>query len=290
MTMGKEVATRTKAEIVLTDHADEFKRVLAKQINPDRFMRVMIGAVRANPALAKCDQITVLGALMASAQLSLEPNTPLGLAYLVPYKDKCQLIIGYKGLIDLAYRSGRVQQITAHVVYEKDDFEIEYGAEETIRHRPALVSDRGKRIGAYAVVKLKDGGVIQRFLPADEIEKARPAYLRDGAWFGTVPGSKTPNEYIIDEMWIKTALRRTLKTAPLSPELNQGIVADEASQRGAAWIYQDGGAVDLIDCHERPNIKPAVEMPKEKTTNAEDLSSHPDADLWESSETTPEAE
>lgn len=56
--------------------------------------------------------------MMQAAQLGVEPNTPIGQAYLIPYGNQVQFQLGYKGLIDLAYRSGEVQSIQAHEVHE----------------------------------------------------------------------------------------------------------------------------------------------------------------------------
>ena len=77
--------------------------------------------------------MSFIAALMNAAQLGLEPNTPLGQAYLIPYKNKgileCQFQIGYKGMIDLAYRTGQVQMIQAQIVREHDFFEYQYGSQ-----------------------------------------------------------------------------------------------------------------------------------------------------------------
>ena len=90
----------------------EIARALPQAITPERFTRMALSAVSSNPDLSHCESKSFLGAMMTAAQLGLEPNTPLGQAYLIPYKDKgelkAQFQLGYKGLIDLAYRSGSV--------------------------------------------------------------------------------------------------------------------------------------------------------------------------------------
>ena len=88
----------------------EIKKALPSVITPERFTRMVFTALSSNPTLQECTPQSFLGAMMQSAQLGLEPNTPIGQAYLIPYRNhgrqECQFQLGYKGLIDLAYRSG----------------------------------------------------------------------------------------------------------------------------------------------------------------------------------------
>jgi len=101
----------------------EIKKALPSVITPERFTRMVLSAISVNPKLATCTKASFLGAMMNAAQLGLEPNTPLGQAYILPYQNKgvleAQFQIGYKGLIDLAYRSGEVELVQAHIVYCK---------------------------------------------------------------------------------------------------------------------------------------------------------------------------
>lgn len=93
----------------------EIKRALPSVITPERFTRMALSALNITPKLSQCSQMSFLGALMNAAQLGLEPNTPLGQAYLIPYKNKgkldCQFQIGYKGLLDLVYRNPDIQTV-----------------------------------------------------------------------------------------------------------------------------------------------------------------------------------
>ena len=105
--------------------------------------------------------MSFIGALLNAAQLGLEVNTPLGLAYLIPYKNKgqieCQFQLGYKGMITLAYRNPDIQTIQAQTVYENDEFIFEYGLNPKLIHRPA-VTDRGEPVYFYALFKTIKGG------------------------------------------------------------------------------------------------------------------------------------
>ena len=127
----------------------EIKRALPSVITPERFTRMALSAVNTTPKLAECSQMSFLGALMNAAQLGLEPNTPLGQAYLIPYRNKgkleCQFQIGYKGLLDLVYRNPDIQTVQAQCVYENDKFEYEFGLEPKLVHKPAI-GDRGDMI------------------------------------------------------------------------------------------------------------------------------------------------
>ena len=139
----------------------EIKKALPSVITPERFTRMVLSAISVNPKLASCTPKSFLGAMMSAAQLGLEPNTPLGQAYLIPYNNKgtleVQFQIGYKGLLDLAYRSGEVDIIQAHIVYENDTFECEYGLNPTLKHIPAD-SKKGEPVKVYAAFRTKTGG------------------------------------------------------------------------------------------------------------------------------------
>lgn len=109
----------------------------------ERFARICLTAVRKNQKLIKCTQESFAAALMTCAQLNLEPNTPQGLAYLIPYGNECQFQIGYNGLLQLVYRSGIIASFNADVVYraevENGLFEYRKGITPTIIHKVDLL-------------------------------------------------------------------------------------------------------------------------------------------------------
>jgi recombination protein RecT len=161
---------------------------------------------------------------MNAAQLGLEPNTPLGQAYLIPYKNKgtleAQFQIGYKGLIDLAYRSGQVKTIYAEAVHENDEFEYELGLEPKLKHIPAS-KDRGDVIYYYAVFKLVNGGEGFTVMSKDDIDKHRNKFSK-AANSGFSPWTTN-----YDEMAKKTVIKKVLKYAPLSTDIMRKIAEDE---------------------------------------------------------------
>lgn len=200
----------------------EIKKALPSVITPERFTRIVLSALSTNPKLAQTTPQSFLGAMMTAAQLGLEPNTPLGQAYLIPFKNhgtlECQFQLGYKGLIDLAYRSGEVSVIQAQVVYSNDDFSYSFGLNPELKHVPAK-SDRGDPIAAYAMFRTKDGGYGFEVMSMDDIR----AHARK---FSKAYGNG-PWQTNFEEMAKKTVLKRVLKYAPLKSDFVRGMAQDE---------------------------------------------------------------
>lgn len=199
------------------------KRALPSVMTPERFTRIAVSALSTTPKLTECHPMTFIGAMMTAAQLGLEPNTPLGQAYLIPYwngkarRMECQFQLGYKGMIDLAYRSGQISSIQAHVVHENDTFEYSFGLEPTLKHVPAI-HDRGNPVAVYAVFKTKDGGFAYDVMSWEDV-------MNHGQKFSKSFGSG-PWQTNTEEMAKKTVLKRVLKYAPLSSEFVKGAMAD----------------------------------------------------------------
>ena len=203
----------------------EIKKALPSVITPERFTRMVLSALSVNSTLAKCTPKSFLGAMMSAAQLGLEPNTPLGQAYLIPYSNKGQLEvqfqIGYKGLLDLAYRSGEVDVIQAHIVYENDTFECEYGLNPTLKHVPAD-ENRGEPTKVYAVFKTKTGGYGFEVMSMDDVRRHAEKYSQ------AYKSSYSPWKSNFEEMAKKTVLKKVLKYAPMKSDFVRGIVQDES--------------------------------------------------------------
>ena len=159
----------------------EIQKALPAAITPERFTRMTLSALNTTPKLAECTQMSFLSAMMSAAQLGLEPNTPLGQAYLIPYRNKgkleCQFQIGYKGLLDLAYRNPDIQTVQAQCVYEADEFEYELGLEPKLKHKPALVN-RGNLIAVYAFWKSKNGGYGFEVMSKDDVNEHAKKYSK----------------------------------------------------------------------------------------------------------------
>lgn len=220
-----QAVAKTKKPSSIQDYIEVMKpaiqAALPSVMTPERFSRITLSALSANPKLKECTPQSFLGAMMTAAQLGLEPNTPLGQAYLIPFRNhgrmECQFQLGYKGLIDLAYRSGEVSIIQAHAVYENDDFQYELGLDPTLRHVPAK-SNRGKPIAYYAMFKTKTGGYGFQVMSMEDVKTHAQQYSKS---YGNGPWQTN-----FDEMAKKTVLKKVLKYAPLKSDFVRGISQD----------------------------------------------------------------
>lgn len=226
------------------------KAALPSVMTPERFTRITLSALSSNPKLQECTPPSFLGAMMTAAQLGLEPNTPLGQAYLIPYWNgkkrcrECQFQLGYKGLIDLAYRSGEVSIIMAQVVYEKDDFSYSFGLEPSLKHVPAM-KDRGAAVYVYALFKTKDGGYGYEVMSIDDVRNHAQKFSKsydDGPW-----------QTNFEEMAKKTVLKRVLKYAPLKSEFLRAVAQDEVIKTEiSADMYEVQGTYPEADFEVNP--------------------------------------
>ncbi|MZQ75229.1 MAG: recombination protein RecT [Peptoclostridium sp.] len=204
---------------MLAKMASEIKAALPEMMSSERFQRVALTAFNSNPKLQQCDPVSFIAAMMESAQLGLEPNTPLGQAYLIPYGNKVQFQVGYKGLLDLAQRSNKIKTIYAHAVMKNDEFDIDYGLEQKLIHKPLLSGDRGDVIGYYAVYHLTNGGYSFYFMTKDEVTAHARKFSKT---FGSGPWQTD-----FDSMAKKTVIKQLLKYAPLSIEMQRAVSSDE---------------------------------------------------------------
>lgn len=209
----------------------EIKKALPSVITPERFTRMVLSALSVNPKLGDCTPTSFLGAMMSAAQLGLEPNTPLGQAYILPYNNRgtmeAQFQLGYKGLIDLSYRSGEVEVVQAHIVYENDEFSCEYGLEPKLIHKPAD-KERGEPVKVYAMFKTKSGGYGFEVMSMDDVRRHAEKYSKA---YGT---SFSPWKTSFEEMAKKTVLKRVLKYAPLKSDFVRAVVQDETIKKEVA--------------------------------------------------------
>ncbi|MCB1789429.1 MAG: recombination protein RecT [Gammaproteobacteria bacterium] len=203
--------------------------ILPNHVKPERMLRIALGALRTTPKLTNATIESLMSATMVCAQLGLEPNTVLGHCYLIPFDNRrqkrtdVQIIIGYKGLIDLARRSGQIESIAAHAVYSADQFDYAYGLNETLEHRPA-VGNRGEIVAFYAVAKLKDGGHAFEVMSKDDVDAIMRKTQSKGAY--------GPWKDHYEEMGRKTVIRRLSKYLPLSIEFSTAATIDGLAEAG----------------------------------------------------------
>ena len=281
----KEVATGTsqpklsdlkpKEQIayLLKTKQGEIAKMLPKHLNAERLLKVAQIAATTTPALAKCDVASLVGAIGQCAQMGLEPNTVLGHAYLVPFNTKrkdangkerwvnsVQVIIGYKGLIDLARRSGQIVSIAAHEVCENDKFELVYGLEEKLVHVPSL-GERGDILGFYAVAKLKDGGHCFEFMSMRQVQEIMAATQSKGKY--------GPWKDNFTEMGRKTVIRRLAKYLPLSIEFQTAAALDGMAEGGKDQ-HLDAMDGDFAIVPEDAPYAPAVDPETGEITDPDD--------------------
>lgn len=213
---------------LVKSRSDSIAAALPGTITPERFTRIVLTTIGNNPKLAECTPMSFLGAMMTAAQLGVEPNTPLGQGYLIPRKTKkgdqyineCTFQLGYKGLIDLAYRSGEVVTIGAHTVYSGDKFHVTLGLDANIEHEPAL-TDRGEPIAFYAYYKTKNGAYGFDYMSVEDAREHARKFSE-----AVKRGWSSPWDTNFEEMAKKTVLKKALKYAPLSTEVASKIEMD----------------------------------------------------------------
>ena len=255
-----------------------------RQERAERFTRICLTAMRQTPKLAQCEPASILGAMMTCAQLNLEPNTPQGLAYLIPYGRECQFQVGYKGLMQLMYRSGAIASFNADVVYrqevEQGLFEYESGISPRIIHKIDLLNPEARTgrpedvIAAYAAVVLKTGEPIVRLVTKMEIDQAR-ALNR-----GNSPAWR--DHYAA--MAIKTAIKRLSAWLPVT-KVADAFAAEEATATAAEAVVEQekkptpAATVDAINAmlaeEEKLAVKKAEEPAKEEPAAVEQAGEKP---------------
>lgn len=208
---------------LLARYKGEIAAALPKHLTPERMLRVALTAVNSTPKLLQCTRESLMSCIMSCAALGLEPGATMGHAYLIPFKDTCTLVIGYKGLLDLARRSGQVLTISANNVYSNEEFTRTEGMKRDLVHVPKPPSTRGDYIGTYAVAELRDGAYHFEWMWSEEVDKIRKS---------SRSGNAGPWVDYTDEMRRKTAIRRLVKYLPISVELSRAASIDEAHELG----------------------------------------------------------
>lgn len=213
----------------------QIKAALPRHMTPERMARIATTEMRKIPKLAECNPMSFLGAVIQCSQLGLEPGGSLGHVYLIPFGKEVQVIVGYRGMIDLARRSGQLVSIDARAVYEGDTFECILGLESKLNHTPDWNNpnraDPAKLRFVYAVAKLKDGGTQFDVMSKVEVDAIRKRSKSSGS-----------GPWVTDyaAMALKTVVRRLFKYLPVSIELQHAVGIDEMADAG---ISQQNSAI-----------------------------------------------
>lgn len=256
---GQIIKAENRAKIVhdlLVKRVGDIKQALPQHMSGERLLRVTFTSIRKTPGLMECKAESLLSCVLQCAQLGLEPDNGLGHAYLIPFRNRkrgyteCTLIIGYKGLVDLARRSGQISTISAYVVRDGDDFDYRLGLNPDIQHKPKA-DIKSDITHAYAVCRLKDGGLQFDVMTRAEIDaiRGRSRSSERGPW-----------ETDYAEMAKKTVLRRLFKLLPASIEIQRAVALDEQQDSG---ISQDLELSDLIPLPEKEETTDVISPSKQ---------------------------
>lgn len=233
-----------------------FSKLLPRHINADYMIRVAMSSIRKTPELLKCTEQSLIDSVSQCSILGLVPDGVLGHAYLLPYKNKgrtdVQLIVGYKGYVDLIMRSGHVKSIIARCAYSDELFEVEYGTHENITHIPKQPSERGELTATYAVAKMQNDEYIFVVLYKEDIAKVK-------AVSKSAHSEYSPWQKWEDRMWEKSAIRRLAQMLPTSHEDHRLMSAVQADD-----FEHVEDIIDVDTFEEISKEEKRIEIPQEK--------------------------
>lgn len=226
-----QIVTIDQARHTITQAMDsrrsQIEALLPPTLSYDRLLQLSVSAVAKSPQLRECAFGSILGAIIESAKIGLEPNTPLGHCYIIPFKGRAQLIPGYKGLVMLAHQSPKVITLEARTVYDGDEFDYSYGTDPHINHKPADVKwDERVPTHYYATSHLTADNKVKcvfEVMSKPEIDVIR---------MKAPAGQKGPWVTHYDEMAKKTVARRLCKWLPLHAAGQRAVNLDEMAEAG----------------------------------------------------------
>lgn len=189
-------------------------QLVPRGIDAGRLMRMALMSISKTPKLQDCTPESLFMAVCDAAALGLDCGGSLGSAYLVPYGQKCTLVVGYRGMVQLCRQSGEIATVEARVVHAGDEFNYEFGILPVFRHRPGGTNDPKDITHAWAMAKFKDKNYQLEVMSREEIEKirTRSKAANGGPWI---------TDYA--EMCKKTVVRRLCKMLPMAPEAVEAI-------------------------------------------------------------------
>jgi recombination protein RecT len=221
------------------------KSILPKHITPERFARIAYTSIVSNPMLARCSQLSLINTIIEASTLGLEIGGAMREASLIPFKNntaktyEATLVVEYPGLIKLAKNTGEIQNISAHPVFENDDFRYNYGLHPDLIHVPSSGGEKGKLTYAYCIIWYINGGVDFEVVSSFEADlaknKSAAKYKKDSPW---------NQEDNVPAMWVKTAIRRIMKRVPKASE-QRFIKVDEMSGASMSHINPDSDIIDI---------------------------------------------
>lgn len=256
----EQVQPRNNFADILRSQWGKIEAVAPKHLNAERLFNMTVSAVNHNPKLLECEMVTLLSCVMRCSALGVEPSDVdgLGRAYILPFYNgkrkitEATFILGYKGMIDLARRSGEIKDIAARAVYEGDEFEVEFGLDEKLRYIPrAPQRTPDKLTHVYLLANYTNGGHHIEVMTRDEVEavRKRSKSASNGPWV---------TDY--EAMAKKTVLRRAWPWLPLSIEAQGAVNYDETT----------GGFEETLRVPVIP-VEEVKEIPEEKPPAPEEV-------------------
>jgi recombination protein RecT len=246
------------------DAKDRLKKLAQKHLTAERMLTLAVECVHKTPKLAECEHLSVLGAFLTAHSLGLEPNTPLGHAYLIPYqgwyKDEngnwqqkqatCNFMIGYKGFSQLFWRTGKIKTFAAEAIREGDNFEHVIGTETRVSFTKAL-SKRGEILGSFCHINKSDDGQQFEIVEKEELEKIRltsetyknlKKAVEEAERKNDQREIKQATERLNETPWVKwsdgmvakSAIKRLSKVSDLDPRISMAAEIDSLSDIGKA--------------------------------------------------------
>lgn len=183
-------------------------------ISAQEFMVKVINAVKKTPDLLKCNPQSLFGSILYFAEIGLPFNTPEGFGYILPYASKNGMdatpIIGYKGLVEMAYRNPKVKSIRIQSVYRNDDFSYEYGTTEFIKHKPLMEGERGDLIGVYAIAQVEGINPLFVVVHKNELDKIQKLSKAGNSSYSPYNSGTD----VFNIMQAKVAIKLLFKTLP----------------------------------------------------------------------------
>lgn len=238
----------------------EMRAALPKHVTPERMLRLTMSALSRNPDLLECTPISVVGAVVQASQIGLEIDPVLGHAHLIPFRNErtgvkeAIFIAGARGLIQLAYRSDRVERIDAECVFKGEDFRYAKGTHEELHHVPSLTvpHKKGDLLCVYALCWMKDAArPLFEVMSAQEVEiiRLRSPGKNSKAWGGS------DEDYF--EMAKKTVVRRAYKKWPVGVEAQRAALTEEQRDAGVVGMAASDFVRETeVEAHQNGEEKP----------------------------------
>ena len=241
-------------------------------IAPQEFMVKVLNAVKKTPDLLKCTPQSLFGSILYFAEIGLPFNTPEGFGYILPYSNKGGMeatpIIGYKGLIEMAYRNPRVKSIRIQSVYENDEFTYEYGTNEYIKHKPTMAGARGNLTAVYAIAKIEGIEPLFVVVHKPELDKIQKLSKSGGSQYSPYNNGTD----VFNVMQSKVAIKLLFKTLPKTD--NEALIKvleldNKFDYQKNVKIVGEETGYDIIEEEQKVNALDEQIMPEIKIETTE---------------------